>query len=137
MANTMLNLYRRGLQEVEEAERLEVTLAEDGIAYCGSVGDAGPSTSIPGPSSSVPGSSTSVPGPSMSWDDIDPHTYMNITNSSLSYSDAPDLSQVLQSLVWAKVIIRYSYMLLYVMRIIDICIVSLILIKCYVMLNVV
>jgi hypothetical protein len=66
MANTMLNLYRRGLQEVEEAERLEVTLAEDGIAYFGSVGDAGPSTSIPGPSSSVSGSSTSVPGPSMS-----------------------------------------------------------------------
>jgi hypothetical protein len=66
MTNTTLNLYRRGLQEVEEVERLEVTLAEDEIAYCGSVGDAGPSTSILGPSSSILGSSASVLGPSTS-----------------------------------------------------------------------
>ena len=43
-------------------------------------------------------------------------------------------TQVLQALLRAKVIIIYSYMLLYVMRIMNRCIASLILIKYYVML---
>ena len=66
IANITLNLYRDGLQKVGEAERLEMTLTEDGISYCGSVGDVGSSTSIPSPSSSVLGLSMNVPGPSTS-----------------------------------------------------------------------
>jgi hypothetical protein len=74
MVNTTLNLCRDGLQEDEELKHFEVALAENEIAYCGSVGDVGPSTSIPDQSTSVPGSSLSVVlspsirvlGPSMS-----------------------------------------------------------------------
>jgi len=43
-------LCRDGLQEIREAECLEVALVEDDIAYRGSVRDGGPSTSIPSPS---------------------------------------------------------------------------------------
>ena len=42
--------------------------------------------------------------------------------------------QVFQAFLRAEAIIRYNYMLLYVMRIINKCIVSLILIKYYIML---
>ena len=80
VVNTSLNLYHDGLQEVGEVKRLETTLAKDEIAYCESVEDVGPSTSIPS-------SSTSDLGSSMSWDDIGPsHTYMDITNTSSSWT---------------------------------------------------
>jgi hypothetical protein len=74
VVNTTLNLCRDGLQEDEEFKHFEVALVENEIAYCGSVGDVGPSTSIPDQSASVSGSSSSVVlgpstrvlGPSMS-----------------------------------------------------------------------
>jgi hypothetical protein len=69
VANTTLNLYSGGLQEVREVECLEVTLTEDEIAYRESVKDVGPSTSIPSPSMSISGTSSSVPDPSMSVPD--------------------------------------------------------------------
>jgi hypothetical protein len=56
VANTTLNLCFGILQEVGE---VEATLAEDKIAYRGSVGDAGMSTSTPSASMSDPGPSTS------------------------------------------------------------------------------
>ena len=59
MANTTLSLCHGWLQEVREVERLEVTLMEDEIVYCRSVGDSGLSTSVPGSSTSVPNSSMS------------------------------------------------------------------------------
>jgi len=82
VANTTLNLYHGGLQEVEKTEHLKVSLMEDEIVYCRSVGDVSPSTSIPGQSMSVPGPlssisspSTSVLDPSTSWNNISPpHT---------------------------------------------------------------
>jgi hypothetical protein len=89
VANTTLNFYHDGFQEVREVECLEVALTEDEIAYCESVEDVGPSTSVPGPF-------TSVPGPSTSWDDIvPPHTCMGIIDPPsrwMSWGDAPDLS---------------------------------------------
>jgi hypothetical protein len=63
MDNTKLNLCCGGLQEVGEAECLEVALAEDEIAYHGSVGL---SMSIPDQSTSVLDLFTSISGPSMS-----------------------------------------------------------------------
>ena len=66
VANTTLNLYSGGLQEVREVECLEVTLTEDEIAYRESVKDVDPSMSIPSPSMSISGTSSSVPDPSMS-----------------------------------------------------------------------
>lgn len=59
VANITLNLCFGILQEVGEVEHLEVALAEDEIAYPGSVGDADMSTSAPSPSMSDPGPSTS------------------------------------------------------------------------------
>lgn len=50
VANTTLNLYCGGFQEVEH---LEVALPEDKTSYRGSVEDACPSTSIPDSSMSV------------------------------------------------------------------------------------
>ena len=86
VANTTLNLYHGGLQEVEKTEHLKVSLMEDEIVYCRSVGDVSPSMNIPGqsmsvrgpspsiidPSSSVSSPSTSVLDPSTSWDNIGP-----------------------------------------------------------------
>jgi len=96
-----------------------VALAEDGITYRRSVEDIGPSTS--------------VPCPSTSWDDIGlPHTYMDITDSSSSWGNVPNPSTSALNLLQGGTIIRYSYMLLYVMRIMNTCIVSLTLIKYYV-----
>jgi len=87
VANTTLNLCFGGLQEIGEVRRLETTLTKDGIAYHGSVGDVGPSTSILGPSTSVTSMSTSVPSPSTSWDDISPpQTYMDITDPTSSWT---------------------------------------------------
>jgi len=43
VANITLNLYHGRLQEVGQAEHLKVALMKDGIAYRGSVRDAGPS----------------------------------------------------------------------------------------------
>lgn len=72
VANTMLNLYCGGLQEVGEVQNLEVALAKDEIAYHESVGDVDPSTSILNPFMSVSCMSMSDPYPSyMSCDDID------------------------------------------------------------------
>lgn len=47
IANTTFGLCHGGLQEVKEVKSLEVTLVEDEIAYCRSVGDSDPSTSVP------------------------------------------------------------------------------------------
>jgi hypothetical protein len=89
VVNTPLNLYHGGLQEVGEVERLEVTLTEDEIIYCGNIRDVGSSTS-------VPGSSASVLDPSISWGDISsPHTCMNVidlSSSWMSWGDASDSS---------------------------------------------
>jgi len=99
-----------------------VALAEDGITYRRRVEDIGPSTS--------------VPCPSTSWDDIGlPHTYMDITDSSSSWTswgNVPNPSTSALNLPRAGTIIRYSYMLLYVMRIMNTCIISLTLIKYHV-----
>jgi hypothetical protein len=79
MATTMLNLCRGGLQEVGEVERLKAVLVKDKIAYHESVGDVGPSMSIPS-------LSTNNPSPSMSWDDIGPpQTYIDITDPTSSW----------------------------------------------------
>jgi hypothetical protein len=98
-----------------------VALTEDGITYRRSVEDIGPSTS--------------VSCPSTSWDDIGlPYTYMDITDSSSSWTswgNVPNPSTSALNLLRAGTIIRYSYMLLYVMRIMNTCIVSLTLIKYY------
>jgi len=63
MANTKLNLCCGGLQEVREAECLEIALVEDEIAYHGSVGL---SISVPDQSTSILDLFTSISGPSMS-----------------------------------------------------------------------
>jgi len=55
VANTKLNLYCGGLQEVREIKRLETTLTEDEIACCGSVGDVDLSKNILSPSMSILG----------------------------------------------------------------------------------
>ena len=52
-----------------------MSLAEDEIAYRGSVGDVNPSISV----SSL---FTSIPGPFTSWDDIGPPHVMKIQNSN-------------------------------------------------------
>jgi hypothetical protein len=60
---------------------------------------------------------------------------MDITDSSLrwtSWGDAPDPSMSAPGLPRDEAIMRYSYMLLYVMTIISRCVISLILMKCYV-----
>jgi hypothetical protein len=43
VANIVFNLCRGGYYEVEEVERLETILVEDGIAYHRSIWDASPS----------------------------------------------------------------------------------------------
>jgi hypothetical protein len=63
MANTKLNLCCGALQDVREAECLEVALMEDEIAYHGSVGL---SMSVLDQSMSVLDLFTSISGPSMS-----------------------------------------------------------------------
>jgi hypothetical protein len=91
VANTTLNLCHGGLQEVGEAEHLEVALTEDEIAYHGNVGDVGPSMNI----SCL---STSDLGPSTSWDDISHfHTYMDIIDSSLSWTSWGDAQHLFTS----------------------------------------
>lgn len=55
VANTKLNLYFGVLQEIRKIKRLETTIMEDEIVYCGSVGDVGMSKNIPSPSISVSG----------------------------------------------------------------------------------
>ncbi|GFZ19340.1 hypothetical protein Acr_28g0000450 [Actinidia rufa] len=75
MANNTLDLCRHGLQEAGEAEHLDVTLAEDEIAFReqGYVfRNAGPSTSVP--STSMSWDNSSAPGPSSSWSGGDPST---------------------------------------------------------------
>ena len=92
VANTTFNICHGRLQETGEVECLEVASIEDEITYRESVGNTGPSMSIPWPSTSILGMSmtvpdlfTSDPGLSTSCDDIDPpQTYMNITNSTSS-----------------------------------------------------
>jgi hypothetical protein len=89
VANTMLNLWCGGLQEVGEAERLEMTLMKYEIAYHGSDEDASSFTSISGPSTSISGPSTSILGHIGP-----PHTYMKVTyvsSSWTSWGDALDL----------------------------------------------
>lgn len=75
MDNIALNLCRGGLQQVGEAERLEVALPEDEIVYRQCFRDT---------------------GSSMSWGNVGPpHTYMDITDLSsnqTSWGDAPDPS---------------------------------------------
>jgi len=84
VANTMLNLCHGGLQEVGEAERLEVALTEDEITYHENIGDVGSSMSI----SCL---SMSDLDPSTSWDDIGYfHTYMDIIDSSLRWTSWGD-----------------------------------------------
>jgi hypothetical protein len=118
VANTMLNLCHGGLQEVGEAERLEVALTEDEIAYHENVGDVGPSMSI----SCL---STSDLGPSTSRDDIGHfHTYMDIIDSSLRWTSWGDTPHLFTSA--PDPYTRYNYMLLYVMRIMNRCIICLI-----------
>ena len=73
MDNIALNLCRGGLQQVGEAERLEVALPEDEIVYQWCFRDT---------------------GSSMSWGNVGPpQTYMNITDfSSSQTSCVPDPS---------------------------------------------
>jgi len=63
--NTMFNLCRDGLQEDGEFKHFEVALAENDIAYRGSVGEVDPPTSILDQSTSISGSSLSVLNPSI------------------------------------------------------------------------
>jgi len=73
VANITLNLYCDGLQEVGEAQHLEVVLTKDEIIYHEKghvVRDVG--------------SSTSIPDLCMSWDDFGVDPYMGIIGSSSS-----------------------------------------------------
>jgi hypothetical protein len=68
IANTTFNLCCDGLQKVGEVERLELTLAEDEVAYRRSVRVVGPSTS--------------VSDPSMSWSDVGVGPYIDVIDLS-------------------------------------------------------
>jgi len=70
IANTTFNLCCDWLQKVGEVECLELTLAEDEIAYRESVRVIGPSTSIS--------------DPSISWNDVGVDPYMDVIDLSLS-----------------------------------------------------